>query len=613
MKKLNNKGFAISTVLYSLLIMVLLIVVLLMGIMASNRHNSKDLVSTIEEELNRYSLTATTFSATDTTSAVSQEFIVPYGKAGWYKIELWGASGGDVGGNKGGAGAYTSGVIYLEENEALYFYVGTKPSSTAGGANGGGKGSNNAAGGGGATDVRLVSGTWNDASSLQTRIMVASGGSGATQNASGQNGGSIETYSAAVDNGATQTSGGTSPTGGAAGRLGIGGDAISNGSGGGAGYFGGAGGASNQPGGGGSSFISGYAGVNSDNANTNNHYFINGKMSENSNSLSGKAKIELISLNSKDNPPTKKNSKLENVRYIKDCVSGTGYSTKTSPQWVEIQAIKDGVNIAKLDTDTTRDGKLDSIEQTGTYGTVSCKEIDLGQDNNLDEIAVWHIKRDTLATSERILSNHTLEVKSSSGTWQSLISTPSEGEYSMPEGAEGIHITAWDPSITEEIPNGTYYIFSSLAPSTSAITALNSYEDSNDAASKFKRMVGLDQINGSNLQKWTITKVDATYYKLVERESNQAMQIVDNKGQANSNINTSSSYDDQYNWTKWEIIPLHDGTYRIKPYVQPTSDSNNQTYLTTRQSNFGLTSGSLILSKYQSASFSQRFYIINAE
>ena len=64
--KLNNKGFAISTVLYSLLIMVFLIVTLMMGIMASNRHNTKDLVTTIEEELNRYSLTTTEFSSTDT-------------------------------------------------------------------------------------------------------------------------------------------------------------------------------------------------------------------------------------------------------------------------------------------------------------------------------------------------------------------------------------------------------------------------------------------------------------------------------------------------------------------------------------------------------------------
>ena len=49
--KLNNRGFAISSVLYSLLIMVFLVVTLMMGIMASNRRSTHTLVDTIEEEL----------------------------------------------------------------------------------------------------------------------------------------------------------------------------------------------------------------------------------------------------------------------------------------------------------------------------------------------------------------------------------------------------------------------------------------------------------------------------------------------------------------------------------------------------------------------------------
>ena len=96
-KKLNNKGFAISSVLYSLLIMVFLIVMLMMGMMASNRRNTHKLVDQIEEELNRYSLSSTTleFDASATT-VVPQEYIVPTGQSGWYKIELWGASGGST-------------------------------------------------------------------------------------------------------------------------------------------------------------------------------------------------------------------------------------------------------------------------------------------------------------------------------------------------------------------------------------------------------------------------------------------------------------------------------------------------------------------------------------
>ena len=83
MKKLNNKGFAISTILYSLLIMVFLIVALLMGIMSSNRQNTVSLVKTIEDELNRYSLTSTEFLPVSGASSEAQEYNVPFGQAGW--------------------------------------------------------------------------------------------------------------------------------------------------------------------------------------------------------------------------------------------------------------------------------------------------------------------------------------------------------------------------------------------------------------------------------------------------------------------------------------------------------------------------------------------------
>ena len=56
-----------------------------------------------------------------------QTFTAP--ESTWYKIELWGARGGQGRTNwtlkqKGGAGAYTSGEIYLEKGTKLYVYVG---------------------------------------------------------------------------------------------------------------------------------------------------------------------------------------------------------------------------------------------------------------------------------------------------------------------------------------------------------------------------------------------------------------------------------------------------------------------------------------------------------
>ena len=114
MKKVNNKGFAITTLLYGLMSVAFLIMTLLMGIMSQNRQNTSTLVDKIEEELNRYGETETTFAYL----GESQEYIVPYEQSGWYKIELWGAS------TDAGPGDYVSGVVYLETNAKLYFYLG---------------------------------------------------------------------------------------------------------------------------------------------------------------------------------------------------------------------------------------------------------------------------------------------------------------------------------------------------------------------------------------------------------------------------------------------------------------------------------------------------------
>src|SRR5690606_21349938 len=90
-----------------------------------------------------------------------------------------------------------------------------------------------AGGGGGATDIRLVSGAWNNTASLRSRIMVAAGGSGSSW--SSRSAGGALTSSAVCSNvGATQTSGNA---------FGIGGTGVNfsiiPSSGGGGGYYGG--------------------------------------------------------------------------------------------------------------------------------------------------------------------------------------------------------------------------------------------------------------------------------------------------------------------------------------------------------------------------------------
>jgi hypothetical protein len=100
-----------------------------------------------------------------------QVFVAP--AVGYYKFECWGAQG--YGGTNTGKGGYTSGVLKLNEGDTFYIYVGGQ--SAYGGWNGGGQ-TTYGNGGGGATDIRLISGEWNNTTSLISRIMVAGGGGG---------------------------------------------------------------------------------------------------------------------------------------------------------------------------------------------------------------------------------------------------------------------------------------------------------------------------------------------------------------------------------------------------------------------------------------------------
>ena len=207
---------------------------------------------------------------------------------GVYRIEAWGAQGGDDANSVGGKGGYSSGYINLVEDDKLYIYVGQKgPANSSqtnkGGWNGGGhSGSNsgsNSYGGGGATDIRLVKAsdtvtTWNEFNSLKSRILVAAGGGGTFSTKSytripGSAGGLIGydangSYNATMPKGATQTSVGTGTN---ASKNGLFGYAVQTnvsgwGGGGGGGYYGGGQG-SGVAGSGGSSYISGHKGCNS--------------------------------------------------------------------------------------------------------------------------------------------------------------------------------------------------------------------------------------------------------------------------------------------------------------------------------------------------------------
>ncbi len=192
------------------------------------------------------------------------------------KIEVWGAAGGSLGGQRQIEGGFSSGDYTIPNDvKELYIEVGgrgvdptgdftpKRSEMVPGGYNGGGKGGfdgshggSHGASGGGATDVRLKNGD------LNSRIIVAGGGGGTNQSSNyggkgggenGENGYTRENSSwSGYGEGGTQSSGGKSIGGeaqlGQSGSFGQGGDGASGfncygSGGGGGGWYGGGGGA----------------------------------------------------------------------------------------------------------------------------------------------------------------------------------------------------------------------------------------------------------------------------------------------------------------------------------------------------------------------------------
>ena len=431
-----------------------------------------------------------------------EEYTVP--RDGYYYIEMAGAQGG-ASDTSLSLGAKTSGYIELKAGEKLYFYVGkqgTSPNtncrSTGYEFNGGGIAKpgqiTTACGGtgGGATDVRLVSGNWDDTSSLISRIMVAGAGGGPIGSAKYNcpHGGTLyglesiyADYQSYLGNPGTQTSGGAAPpkfisavSNGTAGSFGKGGYGGGNGNmastdrggggGGGSGYYGGSGasGLSNGlwPGGGGSSYISGYAGVNSVKESTtithtnqtlhySGKYFIGGKMVEGQNEGNGYAKITYVG-----KKPRRKTTKLNNVRYIKNCISNSSYGINN--HWLELQAIKDGINIAKgksvigttsqdnsypYSRITDGDITISNWARPSSNTTNQCITVDLGSTYDLDEVAVWNYFGD----QRRYYDNYTY-VSDNNSTWTKVI------DEAIIESSNGHRINAYTDTLNGYVQDG---------------------------------------------------------------------------------------------------------------------------------------------------------------
>lgn len=593
MIKKNNKGFAISTVIYGLSIMGVLIISILMGIMSTARANSKKISKSIEDELTRFSKTDTSFAASTTTNPTAQEYVVPTDQSGWYLIELWGAQGGA----SGGYGAYTSGVIYLQEGEVLYFYVGKKRGGTTSGLS---------------TDVRLIDGNYDGTDqaskrSYETRIMVAAGGG----SANGADGGTLYGYRSSmrslggrirtkvstgttddfllIPNGSENTAtNGTLvgyPAGYAKSNLNHSTRAPkphqtsqSNGSGG-DGYI-----SSTDGNIGGTSFISGYAGCNAyvrgaatgdpkysyyeyvyndagagvyDTENARPYFFYDGKMIAGVNAGDGRAKISrVVEETDTLKKLPKKNTKMVAVRYIRDCLSTSNKAENLV--WSKIEAIFDGNNIAK--------GKALTATTKSGY---NCRTVDLGAAKDIDEIAAWH--KDGVD-----YINHTIEVSGDGTNWRWLKAPGTTTTLSETESVTGYRVSAYQADYTTALSkSGDYYIFPVLSE-TKVLTAHATSETENDP-------ITVNYINGQKRQSWSIEFIDDSLrnvrpakdeYKIVELARYKSLEIyldeniVGNQIKANTRFNSYGSTGSKgHDPEIWKIIPEGNGTYIIKTVV----------------------------------------------
>ncbi len=147
MLRLNNKGFAFSTILYGLLIMGIMIIILVLSIMQTNRSTNKEFINEVEQDLNIYGENDVVISPDtsqeeyndntggfiETDESGNATFDVPKIKQEesqnptsetsdpkknviYYRIQLW-----NVASENGNRGSYLSFIVPMTPGDKLHF------------------------------------------------------------------------------------------------------------------------------------------------------------------------------------------------------------------------------------------------------------------------------------------------------------------------------------------------------------------------------------------------------------------------------------------------------------------------------------------------------------
>lgn len=286
--RLNNKGFAISGILYSMFILVITLMFLVLGILAGRRTTLNKIGQEASSSIEKRTAYKVTCSSINWNQSKLYSFNVFEKEQeveleeGFYLIQAWGGAGAKSNDGNGGKGAYVSTIYQVEHETKLYLNIGAGGDSitnlgTLRSYNGGGAGSGMSGTGGGATSVATRKGELEDLESHEDDIILVAAGGGGAGLGDGGAGGNLyngldgEGAGNGPGTGAIETSGGTGGVdtdngkSGNAGSFGLGGNAgtgdwnKTQGGGGGGGYYGGGGAAAsstnNGGGGGGLSYI----------------------------------------------------------------------------------------------------------------------------------------------------------------------------------------------------------------------------------------------------------------------------------------------------------------------------------------------------------------------
>ena len=105
---MNQKGFAITSVIYGLSILGIMVVAILMSTLSSTRHNVSEEAKMVEEFLINYNQTEVTYRGVG-----NYAYKIPNGETGWYRFEAFGKS------TDSAAGAYTTGIIFAKEGSVF--------------------------------------------------------------------------------------------------------------------------------------------------------------------------------------------------------------------------------------------------------------------------------------------------------------------------------------------------------------------------------------------------------------------------------------------------------------------------------------------------------------